>query len=70
MGIDYNQNEDLLDCVTKKTRLTIMEGYIKPLLKSGLGVEIDVQANIKASNVICDWENPLWHYDDRSLAEY
>ena len=47
-----------------------MEGYIKPLLKSGLGAEIDVQANIKASNVICDWENPLWHYDDRSLAEY
>ena len=70
MGIHYNQSADLSDYVTKKQDVTITEGYIEPLPKSGLGVEIDVQAIIKASHVICDWKNPLWHHDDGSLAEW
>ena len=40
-GIHYNQGTELLDYVENKQDFAINEGYIKPLPKPGLGVEIN-----------------------------
>ncbi len=70
MGIHYNKGAELLDYVLNKEDFAINEGYIKPLPKPGLGVEIDEQAVIEAAKQGCDWKNPIWRHEDGSIAEW
>jgi galactonate dehydratase len=52
---------------TWSTRRTsrIVDGYIKPLPKPGLGVEIDEARVIEASRNAPDWRNPVWRHAGR-----
>jgi galactonate dehydratase len=70
MGIHYNQEADLLDYVKNKDDFRITDGYIKPLPRPGLGVEIDEERVIEASRHAPDWRNPLWRHADGSVAEW
>lgn len=70
MGIHYNQGAELLDYVINRADFAITDGYIKPLPKPGLGVEIDEQRVIEASKNAPDWRNPLWRHPDGSVAEW
>ena len=70
MGIHYNEGAELLDYVVNKEDFAISDGYINPLPKPGLGVEINEQAVIEASKVVCDWKNPIWRHEDGSIAEW
>ena len=70
MGIHYNEGAELLDYVINKDDFAITDGYIKPLPKPGLGVEIDEQAVIEASKQACDWKNPIWRHEDGTIAEW
>ena len=70
MGIHYNKGAELLDYVLNKEDFAINDGYIKPLPKPGLGVEIDEQAVIEAAKQGCDWKNPIWRHEDGSIAEW
>jgi galactonate dehydratase len=70
MGIHYNKGGELLDYVLNKEDFRIENGYIKPLPKPGLGVEIDEQRVIEASRNAPDWSNPLWRHPDGSVAEW
>ncbi len=70
MGIHYNQGAELLDYVINREDFAITDGYIKPLPKPGLGVEIDEQRVIEASKNAPDWRNPLWRHPDGSVAEW
>ena len=70
MGIHYNQGAELLDYVRNKTDFRIERGYIAPLPRPGLGVEIDEEAVMAASKRAVDWRNPIWRHDDGSLAEW
>ena len=70
MGIHYNEGAELLDYVTNKDDFEITDGYIKPLPKPGLGVEVDEQAVIEASKQACDWKNPIWRHEDGTIAEW
>ena len=70
MGIHYNKGGELLDYVLNKEDFKIENGYIKPLPKPGLGVEIDEQRVIEASRNAPDWSNPLWRHPDGSVAEW
>jgi galactonate dehydratase len=45
-------------------------GFFKPLMKPGLGVEIDEAKVIEMSKQAPDWRNPLWRYADGSVAEW
>lgn len=45
-------------------------GFFKPLMKPGLGVEIDETRVIELSKNAPDWRNPLWRYEDGSVAEW
>jgi galactonate dehydratase len=70
MGIHYNQGAELLDYVVNKEDFTLVDGYIAPLPKPGLGVVVDEERVIEASRNAPDWRNPLWRHPDGSVAEW
>jgi galactonate dehydratase len=70
MGIHYNQGAELLDYVKNKEDFLLSSGWIRPLPKPGLGVEIDEERVIEASRTAPDWRNPVWRHADGSVAEW
>ncbi|MCJ4996055.1 hypothetical protein LNT08_16285, partial [Klebsiella pneumoniae] len=48
----------------------LIRTFLKPLMKPGLGVEIDEARVIELSKNAPDWRNPLWRYEDGSVAEW
>jgi galactonate dehydratase len=70
MGIHYNQGAELLDYVVNKADFAMNDGMFSPLLKPGLGVEIDEALVIERSRNAPDWRNPLWRHVDGSVAEW
>lgn len=70
MGIHYNGSTEFLDYVVNKDDFRITDGYIKPLPKPGLGVEIDEEVVIEAAKAGTDWKNPIWRHDDGSISEW
>jgi len=70
MGIHYNQGAELLDFVKNKDDFRIEGGFINPLRKPGLGVEIDEERVIEAAKNPPDWRNPVWRHADGSVAEW
>ncbi len=70
MGIHYNQGAELLDYVINKDDFAIKDGYIKPLSKPGLGVEVDEDRIKEMAKEGCDWKNPIWRHQDGTIAEW
>jgi galactonate dehydratase len=70
MGIHYNKGGELLDYVKNREDFRITDGYMQPLPKPGLGVEVDEEAVVEASLRAPDWRNPLWRHEDGSVAEW
>ncbi|MCE4556498.1 galactonate dehydratase [Pelomonas cellulosilytica] len=70
MGIHYNKGAELLDFVKNKDDFRIEDGFINPLRKPGLGVEIDEERVVEASKQAPDWRNPVWRHADGSVAEW
>lgn len=70
MGIHYNQGAELLDYVVNKEDFDIKDGFIKPLPKPGLGVDIDEDYVKEMAKEGCDWKNPIWRHEDGSIAEW
>lgn len=70
MGIHYNQGADLLDYVNNKDDFAITDGYIKPLDKPGLGVDVNEEFVKEMAEKGCDWKNPIWRHEDGSIAEW
>lgn len=70
MGIHYNKGADLLDYVYNKENFVITNGYINPLTKPGLGVEINRERLIEESKNPPNWYPPIWSHDDGSFAEW
>ncbi len=70
MGIHYNQGAELLDYVKNKDDFAITDGYIQPLSKPGLGVEVDEDHIKEMAKEGCDWKNPIWRHEDGSIAEW
>lgn len=70
MGIHYNQGAELLDYVKNKDDFAMTDGYMKPLSKPGLGVEVDEAFVIEAAKEFDGWKNPIWRHEDGSIAEW
>ncbi|MEG1688274.1 MAG: galactonate dehydratase [Hafnia sp.] len=70
MGIHYNQGAELLDYVVNKEDFNMVDGYFSPLMKPGLGVEINEEKVIACSKNPPDWHNPVWRYSDGDVAEW
>ncbi|WP_423731987.1 galactonate dehydratase [Hafnia paralvei] len=70
MGIHYNQGAELLDYVVNKEDFDMVDGHFAPLMKPGLGVEINEERVIACSKNPPDWHNPVWRYSDGAVAEW
>lgn len=70
MGIHYNQGAELLTYVKNPEDFRLEGSCIKPLPKPGLGVEVDEERVIAASQNAPDWRNPVWRHADGSVAEW
>ena len=70
IGIHYNQGAEVLDYVLNKDDFKIENGYIKPLPKPGLGVEINEEFVIEMAAKATNWKNPIWRHQDGTLAEW
>jgi len=64
------QGAELLDYVINKDDFVITDGFIKPLPKPGLGVEVNEDYVKAMAEEGCDWKNPIWHNQDGSIAEW
>jgi galactonate dehydratase len=56
--------------VKNREDFRIEGGFMRPLPKPGLGVEVDEEAVLEASLRAPDWRNPLWRHEDGSVAEW
>jgi galactonate dehydratase len=70
MGIHYNEGAELLDYVINREDFRIEKGFMEPLRRPGLGVEINEEAVREASHRAPDWRNPVWRHADGSVAEW
>jgi len=70
MGIHYNADGELLDYVLNKEAFDLDRGSMRPMVKPGLGVEIDEDKVIERSRNAPDWRNPVWRHGDGSVAEW
>lgn len=70
MGIHYNQGAELLDYVVNKEDFDMVDGHFSPLMKPGLGVEVNEERVIACSKNSPDWHNPVWRYSDGAVAEW
>ena len=70
LGIHYNQGSDLLDYLTHPEVFEYRAGFVERLTAPGLGIEVD-EAKVRAAAVLGHrWRNPLWRYEDGSVAEW
>jgi galactonate dehydratase len=70
MGIHYNKGADVLDYVVNREDFAIVDGWIKPLPRPGLGIVVDEARVVEASRDAPDWRNPVWRHADGSIAEW
>jgi galactonate dehydratase len=70
IGIHYHAGADLLDYVTDREPLRIVDGHIGRLDRPGLGISLDEQAVRRADRSAHAWRNPVWRHDDGSFAEW
>lgn len=66
---DPEQN-DLLAYLTNPDAFSFEDGYIHAPDGPGLGIEIDETLVREQSDTQIDWQNPIWHHDDGSIAEW
>ena len=70
MGMHYNGSVQFLQYVNNKDDFQITNGYIEPLPKPGLGVDIDESVVEEAAKKGTDWKNPIWRHEDGSISEW
>lgn len=70
MGIHYNKGADLLDYVCNPQAFDIEKGYAKIPAGPGLGLDINEDLVEERSRAGHAWRNPVWQYEDGSIAEW
>ncbi len=68
LGIHYNEGADVLDYLESKDILEPVDGFLRIPDGPGLGISID-EERIRDSDD-AEWHNPVWRYDDGSIAEW
>ena len=70
LGIHYNQGSDLLEYLSDPAVFEYRAGFVQRLTGPGLGIAIDEARVRAAAKVGHNWKNPVWRYDDGSVAEW
>lgn len=70
VGIHYNRGTDPTAYLTNKGVFDLEDGCINAPDRPGLGVEIDRDAVVAASQQPHDWKPPSWRHGDGTVAEW
>ncbi|MCL2158242.1 MAG: galactonate dehydratase [Oscillospiraceae bacterium] len=70
LGIHYNKGTDLLDYLADPSVFEYDNGFIKPILGPGLGIEIDEKKVNEAAAKGHNWKNPIWRNFDGTVSEW
>lgn len=70
VGIHYNAGIEPTAYLNNKDVFSLHEGFVRAPDRPGLGVEIDRQAVIDASQQAHDWKPPIWRHGDGAIAEW
>lgn len=70
VGLHYNQGIEPTAYITNKDVFDLDQGYVAAPDRPGLGVEIDREAVIAASQQTHDWKPPSWRHRDGTIAEW
>lgn len=72
IGIHYNKEGggEVLDYIKNKEVLEIQDGYMALPQSAGLGLDIDEHIVEEMSKKGHTWRNPIWKYEDGSIAEW
>lgn len=60
-GLEYLESPDVL---------SFEDGYVKRPTGAGLGIDVDEATVRERSETVVNWQNPVWRYEDESLAEW
>ncbi len=70
LGIHYNQGSDLLDYLVDPSVFAYKDGYVSLLTAPGLGIEVNEEKVREMAKIGHQWKNPVWRYEDGSVAEW
>ncbi len=70
LGIHYNEGSDLLDYLTDPGVFHYVDGFVDIPQGPGLGIEVNEEAVKEAARKGHNWRNPVWRYEDGSVAEW
>jgi len=68
LGIHYNEGADVPDYVTNENVFDPADGFLQIPTEPGLGVSLNEKKLRDAEEA--DWHNPVWRYEDGSVAEW
>ena len=68
LGIHYNEGADIPDYVSDDSSFDIEDGFLMIPDDPGLGISLDEKTLRTTPEP--DWHNPVWHYEDGSVAEW
>lgn len=70
LEIHYHDGASLLEYLKDPTVFAYQDGYVKPPVGPGLGIEIDEEKVREAAAKGHNWRNPIWRHHDGSMAEW
>ncbi len=70
LGIHYNEGSDLLDYLVDPAVFKYVDGFVEIPQGPGLGIEVNEEVVQEAARKGHDWKNPIWRYEDGSVAEW
>ena len=70
LGIHYNRGSDLLDYLVDPLVFEYRAGFVERLTGPGLGIEVNEERVRELAKTGHNWKNPVWRYQDGSVAEW
>lgn len=67
----HNPDSDIgLEYLEQPDDFSFADGFVERPTGDGLGIEIDTEHVRARSKADVNWQNPVWHYEDGSIAEW
>lgn len=70
LNVHYHDGNHVLEYLSDPDVFSFEDGYFSLPSESGLGVDIDEEHVREQAQQDVNWQTPVWHYDDGSIAEW
>lgn len=70
LGLSHPEESTALQYLESPDVFTFEDGYVERPDGEGLGIDVDESTVRERSETTVNWQNPVWHHEDDSLAEW